>query len=260
MVAVAKFRFVAMDAKGGETEGVITAENQSEAIGAIRSKGLFPTKVLEVGGAGAKKTPAQAMAKRSEASSGSARSSLIMQRLLRSKVKPKHLMVLTRQLATLVQAGLPLLRGLRILLKQEKNSSLREALGGMGEAVEGGSTFSEALSHYPHIFDKLFVNMVKAGEAGGVLDVVLARLAEFMEKAERVKNKVKSAMVYPIVVLFFAQPMCRRCSRPLWERNRYRAPSLTPRPDRHPGRRQVCPDWPAAPTVSPILFLYPDRM
>jgi len=123
---------------------------------------------------------------------------------MRPKVKPKQLMVLTRQLATLVQAGLPLLRGLRILLKQEKNTTLREALGGMGEAVEGGSTFSEALSQYPHIFDKLFVNMVKAGEAGGVLDVVLVRLAEFMEKAERVKNKVKSAMVYPIVVLIVA--------------------------------------------------------
>jgi type IV pilus assembly protein PilC len=125
-------------------------------------------------------------------------------RLFGRKVKPKHLMVFTRQLATLVQAGLPLLRGLRILLKQEKQVGLREALNGMGEAVEGGSTFSEALAQYPNVFDKLFVNMVKAGEAGGVLDVVLVRLAEFMEKAERVKNKVRSAMVYPIVVLVAA--------------------------------------------------------
>jgi type IV pilus assembly protein PilC len=193
-----------MDAKGGETEGVLDAENQSEAISLIRAKSLFPTKVMELGAAGAKKAMAQTASKRADANAGRAGTQTLISRLLRAKVKPKHLMVLTRQLATLVQAGLPLLKGLRILLKQEKNTSLREALGGMGEAVEGGSTFSEALSQYPHIFDKLFVNMVKAGEAGGVLDVVLARLAEFMEKAERVKNKVKSAMVYPIVVLFFA--------------------------------------------------------
>ncbi len=110
-------------------------------------------------------------------------------------------MVFTRQLATLVGAGMPLLRGLRILLKQEKSPALRDALTGMGEAVESGSTFSEALAQYPKIFDKLFINMVKAGEAGGVLEVVLERLAEFMEKAEKIKNKVKSAMIYPIVVL-----------------------------------------------------------
>jgi type IV pilus assembly protein PilC len=120
------------------------------------------------------------------------------------RVKPKQLMVLTRQLATLVDAGLPLLRGLRILLKQEKRPVLRDALGGMGEAVEGGSTFSEALGQYPKIFDKLYINMVKAGEAGGVLEVVLIRLAEFMEKAEKIKAKVKSAMIYPVVVLVAA--------------------------------------------------------
>jgi type IV pilus assembly protein PilC len=201
---MARFRFVAMDAKGGETEGVLDAENQSEAISMIRSKGLFPTKVLEIGSGGQRKAPAQAQVKRADGEKKSGLGSLTMPRLWRARVKPKSLMVFTRQLATLVQAGLPLLRGLRILLKQEKNSALREALSGMGEAVEGGSTFSEALAQYPNIFDKLFVNMIKAGEAGGVLDVVLVRLAEFMEKAERLKNKVKSAMVYPIVVLIFA--------------------------------------------------------
>jgi len=113
-------------------------------------------------------------------------------------------MMFTRQLATLVDAGMPLLRGLRILLKQERQPALRDALSGMGEAVESGSTFSEALGQYPRIFDRLFVSMVRAGEAGGVLEVVLTRLAEFMEKAERIKNRVKSAMVYPIVVLVAA--------------------------------------------------------
>jgi type IV pilus assembly protein PilC len=127
-----------------------------------------------------------------------------MPRLFRARVKPKQLMVFTRQLATLVDAGLPLLRGLRILLKQEKHPALREALNGMGEAVEGGGTFSESLGQYPKIFDPLFISMVRAGEAGGVLEVVLDRLAEFMEKAEKIKNKVKSAMVYPVVVLVAA--------------------------------------------------------
>ena len=201
---MARFKFVAMDAKGGETDGVLDAENQSQAISMIRAKGFFPTKVIELASGGAqKKQPAQAAIKRAEVDKTSG-FKFKLPRLFGRKVKPKHLMVFTRQLATLVQAGLPLLRGLRILLKQEKQAGLREALNGMGEAVEGGSTFSEALAQYPNIFDKLFVNMVKAGEAGGVLDVVLVRLAEFMEKAERVKNKVKSAMVYPIVVLLAA--------------------------------------------------------
>jgi type IV pilus assembly protein PilC len=120
------------------------------------------------------------------------------------RIKPKQLMIFTRQLATLVDAGLPLLRGLRVLLKQEKNPALRQALSEMGESVEGGSTFSEALAQHPRLFDHLFVNMVRAGEAGGVLEVVLDRLAEFMEKAEAIKNKIKSAMIYPIVVLVAA--------------------------------------------------------
>lgn len=202
---MARFKFVAMDSKGSETEGVIDAENQSQAVTAIRTKGLFPTKVIEIGGGGQTKKPSGDAAKRAEVERKTGLLSGGKGRFLWKRgVKTKNLMVFTRQLATLIEAGLPLLRGLRILLKQEKHPTLRSALNGMGEAVEGGSTFSEALAQHPHVFDKLFVNMVKAGEAGGVLDVVLVRLAEFMEKAERIKNKVKSAMVYPIVVLLAA--------------------------------------------------------
>jgi len=113
-------------------------------------------------------------------------------------------MVLTRQLATLMQSGLPLVRGLRILQKQAKNQLVRDTLGEMSASVEGGSNFSEALAQHPRIFDNLYVNMAKAGEAGGVLDQALTRLAEFLEKAERIKNKVKSAMTYPMVVLVVA--------------------------------------------------------
>jgi len=190
-----------MDSKGSENEGVIDAESQSQAISMIRSQGYFPTQVVELGAGGRAKSGGAA----GKAKSGGGLSAEIkLPKFLTGSVRPKQLMVFTRQLATLVDAGLPLLRGLRILLKQERNSALRESLSGMGEAVEGGSTFSEALAQYPRIFDKLFVNMVRAGEAGGVLEVVLTRLAEFMEKAEAIKNKVKSAMIYPIVVLIAA--------------------------------------------------------
>ncbi|OGV69103.1 MAG: pilus assembly protein PilC [Lentisphaerae bacterium RIFOXYA12_FULL_48_11] len=194
-----KFKYIAMDAKGSETEGVIDAENQNQAVSLIRTKGFFPTRVVEIGAPGAdKKKAAPAGVKTQAQAKGPGKKAGFT---FGGTVKTKILMVFTRQLATLVGAGMPLLRGLRILLKQEKTPALRVALTGMGEAVESGSTFSEALAQYPKIFDKLFINMVKAGEAGGVLEVVLERLAEFMEKSEKIKNKVKGAMIYPIVVL-----------------------------------------------------------
>lgn len=199
-----RFRFVAMNEKGQESEGVLDAENQAQVVAALKTKGLFATRVVDLsGGAGAagKKKTVQAAVVGPQVEKKGMALNLRIPGLGGGRVKPKHLMVLTRQLATLVGAGLPLLKGLRILLKQEKRPALREALSGMGEAVESGSTFSEALAHYPKIFDKLYVNMVKAGEAGGVLEVVLTRLAEFAEKTERIKAKVKSAMIYPVVVL-----------------------------------------------------------
>ena len=119
-------------------------------------------------------------------------------------MKPKILTTFTRQLATLVDAGLPLLRGLRVLEKQERNGTLKKILGDLALAIEGGSTFSEALAQHPKVFNRLFVNMVKAGELGGVLEVVLKRLAEFSEKAEKIKGKVKAALFYPIAVLIVA--------------------------------------------------------
>ncbi|MBN2302017.1 MAG: type II secretion system F family protein [Lentisphaerae bacterium] len=194
-----RFRYVAMDAKGGETEGVLDAESQTQAVAMIRSKNFFPTRVVEIGG----KSQVQASVVRGATGKGLSMD-LKLPSFLVARVKTKQLMIFTRQLATLVEAGLPLLKALRILLKQEKHPALREALNGMGELVEGGSTFSESLAQYPKIFDNLFINMVKAGEAGGVLDQVLIRLAEFMEKAEKIKNKVKSAMIYPLVVLVAA--------------------------------------------------------
>lgn len=207
-----RFKFSAMNAKGSETEGVLDAANQAEAVSMIRGKGLFPTRVVEMDAAAQKSTSQRRTQPAGPAGAKQGKGGLAMELkipafmadLLGGGVKTKNLMVLTRQLATLIQAGMPLLRGLRILLQQERHPALRKALNGMGEAVEGGSTFSEALSMYPKIFDNLFVNMVRAGEAGGIMDVVLQRLAEFMEKAEKIKRKVKGAMVYPVVVMVVA--------------------------------------------------------
>lgn len=205
-----KFVYTAVDSSGKESRGTIEAANQSQAIANIRSQGLFPTAIGAVGEqAGAAAKPKQA-ARRGAAPRGGKKSmgqvniELKLPKFLRPRVKQKDLTTLTRQLATLVDAGLPLLRGLNVLQRQTPNPTLRDALAGMSEAVESGNTFSDSLLNYPKIFDNLYVNMVKAGEAGGVLEVVLNRLAEFAEKAEKIKNKVKSAMIYPVVVFIAA--------------------------------------------------------
>ncbi|MBQ9430992.1 MAG: type II secretion system F family protein [Kiritimatiellae bacterium] len=196
-----KFAYIAKDSSGKETRGTIEAPNQAQAVAKVRSQGMFPTAIGVVGddkpAAGKKPGGKPAAA----AKKSSKNIEIKLPKFLRPKVKQKDLTGFTRQLATLVDAGLPLLRGLRVLQRQTQNPTLKDALVGMSESVEGGSTFSESLLNFPKIFNDLYVNMVKAGEAGGVLEVVLNRLAEFAEKAEKIKNKVKGAMVYPTVVL-----------------------------------------------------------
>jgi len=121
------------------------------------------------------------------------------------RATPADITLFTRQMATLLDAGLPLVRGLRILMQQQaENHQLRVVLRDVIANVESGKTFSDSLGKFPRVFDNLFVNMVRAGEAGGVLETVLNRLAEFSEKAQRLKRKVKSAMTYPVVVLSIA--------------------------------------------------------
>lgn len=194
-----KFNYVAMDPKGKEVTGVLESENSTMAIARIREMGQFPTNVVEVG-----KEKSSGRSGGSAPTARSAKASAKPGRSSGGKVGGKILTTCTRQLATLIDAGLPLLRGLEVLRKGERNPVLKRTLATISESVEAGSTFSEALAQHPKIFNKLYVNMVRAGEAGGVLDVTLSRLAEFQEKAQKIKNKVISAMVYPSVVIFVA--------------------------------------------------------
>ena len=201
-----KYNYVALDAHGKETKGSLEVGSQNEAIGRVKEMGLFPTKITESereDKAAQKKAKSKAAARpRAGGKKGGALNIKIPG--LGSGVKPKALTTFTRQLATLVDAGLPLLRGLRVLEKQERSGALKGILSDLAASIEGGSTFSEALAQHPKVFNRLFVNMVKAGELGGVLEVVLKRLAEFSEKAQKIKGKVKAALFYPIAVLIVA--------------------------------------------------------
>jgi type IV pilus assembly protein PilC len=202
-----KYSYIALDNSGNETKGVIEAGSQNEAIGRVKDMHLFPTKIIESekeDKAAAKKVKAKPAAKGKAGAKKGGININIKIPGLGSGVKPKVLTTFTRQLATLVDAGLPLLRGLRVLEKQERSSVLKGIIGQLATAIEGGSTFSEALAQHPKVFNRLFVNMVKAGELGGVLEVVLKRLAEFSEKAQKIKGKVKAALFYPVAVLIVA--------------------------------------------------------
>jgi len=199
-----KFSYVAMDQKGKEQKGTLEVTSQNEAITRVKEMGLFPTKIVEVDKVKEKGDKKAAPAGKPGAKKKRGGNINISIPGLGGRVKSKVLTTFTRQLATLVDAGLPLLRGLRVLEKQEKNPTLKSTIGDLSLAIEGGSTFSEALAQHPKIFNRLFVNMVKAGELGGVLEVVLTRLAEFMEKAQKIKGKVIAAMFYPVAVLVVA--------------------------------------------------------
>src|SRR6267378_7262811 len=203
-----KYDYVALDSRGNETKGSIDVASKNEAIGRVKEMGLFPTKITEAAKAqdkaAGKKAGGKTPAKGGKKGGGMNINLNIRIPGLGGGVKPKVLTTFTRQLATLVDAGLPLLRGLRVLEKQERNANLKKVLGELGLSIEGGSTFSEALAQHPKVFNKLFVNMVKAGELGGVLEVVLKRLAEFSEKAQKIKGKVKAALFYPVAVLIVA--------------------------------------------------------
>jgi len=195
-----RYNYVALDSRGQESGGTIEAESQSEAIGQLRQQGLFPKSLVEDG-----KGPKPKAKPAAKAGSGPRKEIKInIPFLQRKTIKAKTLMIFTRQLATLIDAGLPLLRGLTVLGKQEPDPVLKGVIANIADSVQGGGTFSESLAGHPKIFTRLYVNMVKAGELGGVLELVLNRLAEFQEKAQKIKNKVVAAMFYPVIVLIIA--------------------------------------------------------
>jgi type IV pilus assembly protein PilC len=201
-----KFSYVAMDARGKETNGTLEVANQNEAIGRVKEMGFFPTKIVEIEKEKPGKKGKESAAKPAKAAKKKGGGMNINIRIpgLGGGVNTKVLTTFTRQLATLVDAGLPLLRGLRVLEKQERNRTLKNIISQLSLSIEGGSTFSEGLAQHPKVFDKLYVNMVRAGELGGVLEVVLNRLAQFQEKAQKIKGKVIAAMFYPVAVMIVA--------------------------------------------------------
>jgi len=186
------FIYEAMNAQGQEVKDEIDALSAEEAISKIRNLGFFPTKIKEKSG--------RRQAKTSQKSKTAPRK----RRGTGGKVKLKILTQFTRQLSTLQDAGLPILRSLRILEQQQKPGTLKNVCGAVADDVESGATLSEAMARYPKTFDHLYTSMVAAGEAGGVLDIILNRLADFMEKAQKLKKKVIGAMVYPICVITIA--------------------------------------------------------
>jgi len=180
------FQYVALDSQGVEIKDKVEALSEKEAISKIRNMGYFPTKVRARGG---ERRPAAAVT-RAKPRRGAG-----------GRVKAKHVAQFARQLSTLQDAGLPILRSLRILQEQQKSGTFKKVIGYVGDEIEGGATLSEAMGRFPRAFDRLLVSMVAAGETGGVLDLILSRVADFMEKAQKLKSRVKSAMIYPILVL-----------------------------------------------------------
>ncbi len=186
------YQYEAMNSVGQVVKGNVDATSSEDAITKIRGMGHFPTKIKE-----------QRAAKKQAAVAAGAAPATARRRRVGS-VSRKLLTQFTRQLSTLQDAGLPILRSLRVLEEQQKPGMLRVAIRLVAEDVEGGSTLSEAMAKHPKAFDKLYTNMVAAGEAGGVLDVVLQRLADFMEASQRLKRRIVGAMIYPAAVITFA--------------------------------------------------------
>ena len=191
------YSYVAVDPQGTEMRGTLDVPDQGEALRRIKEMGLFPTKGADCRHDKPRAASARPTTAREDASPSPSPG-------FRRRIKSASLGVFTRQLATLVEAGMPLLRGLRVLDEQEENRQLKRVIGELAMAIEGGSSFGEAVAMHPRVFNRLYANMVKAGEISGALEVTLRRLAEFMEKVRKIKGKVKAAMFYPCAVLVVA--------------------------------------------------------
>jgi type IV pilus assembly protein PilC len=186
------YKFEALDTAGKEVKDSVDATNEEEASQKIKSMGYFVTKLTAGAAAAGKKG-------KKKNKTGKSRKTFTI-----GGVSNKMLCTFTRQFSTLQDAGLPVLRSLRILERQMKPSTLKNSLIDVVDDVESGMTLSESMAKHPRCFDRLYVNMVKAGEAGGALEIILQRLAEFKEKALSLKRKIIGAMVYPVVVILIA--------------------------------------------------------
>ena len=186
---MAKFKYIALDKEGRELSGVIDSTSESRARKDLAAQGFTVSRIAEVASVGADKKAAAKKAKKPLYGTG---------------VTKENITIFSRQLATLLKAGLPLLRSLEVIARQEKNPYFKVIIEQLADNVRTGNKFSDGLAQHPKIFNNLYINMAKAGEAGGVLDVVLDRLSTFEEKALKTTNKVKSAMVYPCVIMAVA--------------------------------------------------------
>jgi type IV pilus assembly protein PilC len=191
------FVYEAVDSSGKKVQDQVEAETKEEAVSLIHQKELFPSKVTEKADSGSPSLAADVAGKASSASKKK-------KGTVGGKVPGKILVEFTVQLSILQDAGLPIVRSLKILAQQARNRNLAATIETIVEDVESGSTLSESLAKHPRIFDKLYTNMVRAGEMGGVLDVILRRLSEFLEKAQKLKKQVIGALVYPASVMTIA--------------------------------------------------------
>lgn len=195
------YQYTAMDSTGKEQKGRKEAGSEEEVATFLKNQGLFPTSIKSA------TKGAKGGAKGGSGSGGGGGFNMNIS-LGPMVIKTKDLTIVTRQMAILLEAGLPLIRSLKTLSRQSKNPAIKKILEETASSVESGATFSEALAQHPKSFDKLYLNMIRAGEAAGKLELILDRLAMFMEKAAKIQGKVKSAMVYPIIVLCVAGIIC----------------------------------------------------
>ena len=196
---MAVFNYVAVDQNGSSSNGSVEAESQEQALALLGQRGLMVSEI----------SPSQEAPSAGKAGGGAAKKKKKGKKGLNIEIgggpNSEDISIFTRQMATLVQAGLPLLRSLEVMTKQqEKKPKFKEMLENISEKVSSGGNLSDGLATYPKTFDNLYVNMVRAGEAGGVLELVLDRLSQFQEKSIRTIKKVKSAMIYPSVIMFVA--------------------------------------------------------
>ncbi|MAE65486.1 MAG: pilus assembly protein PilC [Phycisphaeraceae bacterium] len=192
------YTYEALNEAGKPQKGQIAAGTSEEAIARIRSQGFFPMSVRE------QKVKKGSAAKTAAASGAAPKKKKADLSINIGGVSQKVLTTFTRQLSTLQDAGLPILRSLQILEQQQKPGLFKNILDGVHDSVSSGTTLSDAMAAHPKAFNKLYCKMITAGEVGGVLDLILKRLAEFMEKAARLRRRIIGAMIYPAVVITVA--------------------------------------------------------